>query len=251
VTVAEERELEALRELVYGPGGSTAPEEAVRRLGQLEEARRPTVPRLSEAPERRPEPVAVEVPQPEPPRRVETAIRWVLAQLEKVPRSVVLAVLAVAMVVTVVAVGLTVVHRLQPSPLQGQVEEVDRLSLDPTYRPPDMFMTGADGDVNYRAFEEFYGVRSIVGIGRVMYGNGSDDECMNVFVGETVEESETESFSGIVMGGCGAGGFEAMTQFVPDVDGWPEELRDAFPDSGLRFVYDSFNDEIVVYSTPL
>ena len=253
MTAAEERELEALRERVYGPNGGLADDQAISRLRQLEEARRPTVPRRVEVDvmERPSEPVTPHEPEPEPPPRWETAARWLLTQLERVPRLVIPIVLAVAALVTLIVVTVTLVDRLQSEPLVTAAEEVTRLTPDPTYELPQMFTIGSTGGTDVQAFESFYGLRSIVGVGGVMFGNGSAEVCLNVFSEADVEDPEADGFSGFILGGCAAPGFPASTQFVAQMDGLPLELRAEFPDSALQFVYDSETNEVIVYESPL
>lgn len=253
MTAAEERELEALRERVYGPNGGVAPDEAaVRRLRELEEARRPTVPSRVEVDMEHSTEVPVDnEPEPEPPRRAETAIRWVLSRLERVPRLVIPIVLAVAALVTLIVVTVTVVQRLQSEPLTGTRVEVVRLTADPSYEVPTMFTSGSTDGVEVTAYEPFYGLRTIVSIGGAMFGNGTQAPCLNVFSDADVEDPEGEFFSGFVLGGCGAGGFPPVTQFGGQMDGLPLELRDQFSDAALQFVYDSETDEVIVYESPL
>ena len=251
MTSADERELDALRARVYGPTSASQPDEdAVRRLHELEEARRPTVPQRAEVVERAPV-VEIAPPPPDRPHRVEAALRWTLQQLEGVPRRVVLITLGVAALITVIAVALTLVPRLHSEPLQAATEEIERLAPDPGFVIPRMFSAGPSGDEGIEAFESFHGVRSIVGTGGGMFGDGSDEDCLNIFIEADITDPESDSFSGMIMGGCAAGGFPAMAQFVADREGWPQELREAFPDSGLRFVYDPERSEVVVYETKL
>lgn len=250
MTASEENELRALRERVYGPGGNSDVE-AILRLQQLEEARRPLVPsRVVESPE--PEPGRVDRPEPEPspePNRLEPAARWVLRRLQTLRRSTVLIILGAVALATAIAVVLTVVQRVQTGPLQISAEEVARLSPDPTYQVPDIFAAGPDGDIEVRAYEPFHGLRSTMSVGGVFSrGNG---ECLAVFSEADFEDLESTSFSGALLGGCEAGGFPANAQFDTNIDGLPAELLEALPDTGLQFVYDGETDEVVVYATML
>lgn len=251
MTTAEERELDALRERVYGPGGDLD-HEAVRRLQELEDARRPVV--VSRVPEPAaaiPEEELPEAapPEPEPPRRVETAARWVLERLRRIRRSTVLIALGVVALVIVVAVALTVVNRLQAGALQTSAEEVGRLSLDTEYVVPRIFTTGADEDIPVDAFEAFHGLRPIVSEGGI-FSRGTG-HCLAIFVEADIVDPESDSFSGQVMGGCAAGGFPASAQFTADLEGYPTELREAFPDAALQFIYDLESNQVIVLTSPL
>lgn len=62
---------------------------------------------------------------------------------------------------------------------------------------------------------------------------GVDGDCLNIVSTTDAEKSSQGSFAGMIMSGCPAGAFRA-----------------AFPGStGLQFVYDSANDEIVVFAS--
>ncbi|NYF09884.1 hypothetical protein HDC94_001040 [Leifsonia sp. AK011] len=249
MTAAEERELEALRERVYGPNGGLAPDEAaVRRLQQLEEARRPTVPRRVEVDmmERPPEVPEASAPEEIPRPWWESAARELLRRLDTVPRLMIPIILAVAALVTVIVVAVILVQRLQTEPLVGSTQEVARLALDPTYDAPLMF-TG-EGEV--QVFESFHGLRAIAGGNGAAFASGTQQTCLLVFNDAEANNADEDFFSGFVLSGCGAGGFPAVAQFPAQVDGLPDELRAAFPESALQFVYDSSTSEVVVFESP-
>ena len=99
-------------------------------------------------------------------------------------------------------------------------------------------------------FQEFYGIRAVTtsGGGIGWFGGGSGD-CINVFFSADMKQ-DSNSFSGLLMGGCAAGAFPAMTQFEIGAQGVSEELRAAFPDSAaFQFVLDEDNRELVVFVT--
>ena len=251
MTTAEERELDALRERVYGPGGDVD-HEAVRRLQELEDARRPVVVLRDPLPDAAipvEELQEISPPEPAPPRRVEIIARWVVERLRRLRRSTVLIALGIVALVILVAVGLTVVNRLQAGPLQANAEEVARLSLDTAYDVPRIFTTGADEAIPVDAFEAFHGLRPIVSEGGI-FGRGTG-HCLAIFVEADIDDPESESFSGQVMGGCAAGGFPASAQFTADLEGYPRELREAFPDAALQFIYDLERNQVIVFTSPL
>lgn len=252
MSTAEERELAALRERAYGPGGGLDAE-ALRRLQQLEDARRPSAAARAPEPdaaERPPEPQPVVVTaDPEPTNRLRLAARWLLDRLQRLPRSAVLITLGGLALVTIVTVGLTLAQRAQTAPLQPDTHEVARLGLDSTYRAPRLF-AGMDGDIPVQTYESFHGLRTIMVVGGI-FSRGTSDECLVVFAEQDIEDPESDGFSGQLMGGCAAGEFPASTQFASTLDGYPDELRDAFPDSALQFVHDSESNEVVVFVSAL
>lgn len=241
-------ELSALRARVYGPSAGSQPDaEAVRRLRELEAARRPKpqpVPVSDEsatvsepAPEQTPEPI-VEPPEP----RTRALLRW----LRGLRRSTVLILVAIAVFIVAIALTLTLVQRVQTDPLQSGAQQVARLGIDPMFRVPVLFRGGANGEVPTQGFQQFQGLRPVV-TESGFFGSGTDDPCLSVYPDAIIEDPDSESFSGPLIGGCAAGGFPAIAQFSSDLEGFPEELLETYPDSGLQFVYDRVNNEVVVF----
>ena len=252
------QELAALRRRAYGPNADIQFDpSALERLRELEEAIRPQPPAR-----RDPEPVLADEQQvPQQPRVTEEAEREPheilrrlrvyallgLRRLARIRRSTVLIVLGVAVTATVVIVALVLVERVQPDPLQVGAEQVARLSIDPSFEAP--FLFGGSEDRSAPAFQEFYGLRPVVSEGALI-GGVSGDDCLNIISSADLEKATANSFSGLWMSGCGAGGFPAIIQFRADMQEAPEELDSAFPNSaGLQFVYDSAHDEVVVFMT--
>lgn len=242
-------ELTALRARVYGPDAAGQPDaESVRRLRELEAARRPAPAVIV------PEPGAVEpldtaFPSELPPPAVEAREPWgrvALRWMRGLRRSTVLITLGALAFVVAVAVVLSVVQRVQTDPLKTGAQQVARLGVDASFRVPLLFRGGPNGDVAVEGFQMFRGLRPVV-TESGFFVTGSDDPCLSVYPDAIIEDPETESFSGPLMGGCAAGGFPAITQFSSDLEGFPEELLEAYPDSGLQFVYDAVNNEVVVF----
>jgi hypothetical protein len=256
-------ELQALRRRAYGPNADIQRDpSALERLRELEGAGRPlTQPADDIGLPPEPEPV-VEQPAPvevlddsEEPRQtpawLATLARLARAgavRLAHLRRSTVLILLAVAVMVSVLIVALVLVQRVQTDPLQVGAEQVARLSLDPSYELPQFFGLGAE-DGGWQGFEEFHGLAALVTSNGRFFGS-ADADCLSIYSSKAAEESTSNSFSGALMNGCGAGGFPAMTQFRTDMPDLPDEVRAAFPDTvALQFVYDSKNHEVVVFAT--
>ncbi|KFF58272.1 hypothetical protein JF66_19755 [Cryobacterium sp. MLB-32] len=181
-------------------------------------------------------------------RRLARRILAVGGRLARVRRGTVLIALGLAVVASIIAAALILVERVQTDPLQTGADQVARLSIDPSYQVPGMFVQVAAEDAAVQAYQEFYGLRAIVVAGG-LFSRGAEGECLNVFLAADGENSDSNSFSGMIRGGCVAGPFPAMTQLMADEEGLPDELASAFPGStALQFVYDKTNQEIVIYA---
>lgn len=256
-------ELEALRRRAYGPDADIHLDaQALDRLNELENSsRRPlhADPRsddgLVSSEPRRSAVVA------EPPRQPDAAEevgpsraewRWareLFARLSKVRRSTAVIALSAVVAVVLAATALTLVQRVQTDPLQVGAEQVARLSVDASYEMPQFFANGAkEGDM--AAFQDFYGLRAVASFGAMdWFNNGGSGDCLSVFSSADMNANEN-SFSGLMVSGCAAGDFPAITQFAIGAESAPEELRSAFPDSAaFQFVLDAENREIVVFVT--
>ena len=280
----EDDELRGLQARAYGRKADIHHDfPAQVRLQELEDARRQLAPQLLDAvmpPEPTVDPIDVsgseeeshlvddeqERPTHEFLRRLARLALAVGDRLARVRRSTVLIALGLAVIASVIAAALILVERVQPDPLQTGADQVARLSIDPSYQVPGMFQhIAAEGDATQafhegmfqhiaaegdaaQAFHEFYGLRAVVAAGG-WFGSGAEDECLSVFLAADGENSDSNSFSGRVRGGCAAGPFPAMTQLMADDEGLPGELQSAFPGpTALQFVYDKANQEIVIYA---
>jgi len=263
----DDGELHALRIRAYGPHADIQGDPiAMGRLRELEEASRPQVERVPDralAPERPallPEVAQLAQPTLDDDELDSPAREWMrrlgpqigrgvvigARRVRRLRRSTVLIALCSALVVTVVLAALVLVQRVQPDPLGAGAEQVARLSIDPTYEVPAVFAGGGESEIV--GIQEFYGLRAIVG--SRMWSPESGDICFNLFSSSDITDPDSQSYSGSMMSGCAAGDFPAMIQFRPDIEGFPDELSTAFQGStGLQFVYDSKNQEIVVFAT--
>lgn len=262
----EDDELRGLQARAYGRKADIHHDfPAQVRLQELEDARRQLAPQLLDAvmpPEPTVDPIDVsgseeeshlvddeqERPTHEFLRRFARLALAVGDRLARVRRSTVLIALGLAVIASVIAAALILVERVQPDPLQTGADQVARLSIDPSYQVPGMFQHIAPEGDAAQAFHEFYGLRAVVAAGG-WFGSGAEDECLSVFLAADGENSDSNSFSGRVRGGCAAGPFPAMTQLMADDDDLPGELQSAFPGpTALQFVYDKANQEIVIYA---
>jgi hypothetical protein len=126
---------------------------------------------------------------------------------------------------------------------------VARLAVDPSFEAPEFFAR-AGGSGTLQGFDEFHGLQAIVSTGGGIFSRSENDECLTISAAAVEEEPSPNSFSGLLVGGCSAGDFPAMTQFRTDMPELPEEVVSAFPDTvALQFVYDSANHEVVVFAT--
>ncbi len=254
-----DQELQALRRRAYGPDADIHLDpSALERLRELEDASRPRPPARKD-----PEPVVLaEQESPQAPRVAEDVERdphhvwrqlrpYVLLgmrRLARIRRSTVLIVLGLAVTTTVVIAALVLVERVQEDPLQLGAQQVARLSPDSSFDIPRLFV-GPEGEDSAQGFQEFHGVRPIISRDSAFGGTNGDD-CLLVLSSRDLEGATDTSFAGPVISGCGAAAFPALVQFRSDWQGLSDELELAFPDSAaLQFVYDSANDEVVVFMT--
>lgn len=253
-------ELEELRRRAYGPDPEALDREALERLRQLEEAGKPPrMPRPEvhhELPPLQPTTELVEAETPEPPRRewlrtLGRAARWFVGRVRRIRRSTALISLSVAVVATLVITALVLVERVQTDPLGVGAEQVARLSVNSRYEIPAFYAVTAAQGGTVEGFQEFYGLTSVVTTGGFGYfsAGGNDRVCLNVYSTKDMKP-DGDSFSGLLLGGCAAGGFPAVAQFELGDQSVPAELIAAFPDSSaLQFVYDSEHREVVVFAT--
>jgi hypothetical protein len=115
--------------------------------------------------------------------------------------------------------------------VQADPQQVAVLGTNPDQRLPTVFGVDPDG----QRFADFYGLTVVALKGRGWMGGSADDFCLLLMESEKIER-DSNSYSGEVYGGCGAGTFPASVQ-VSVTDDLPAELRDRFPEgSALRFV---------------
>ena len=262
----QDDELRGLQARAYGPNADIHHDfPAQVRLQELEDARRQLAPKLLDAvrpPAPTADPIDVsgseeeshlvddeqERPTHDSLRRLARLALAVGGRLARVRRSTALIALGLAVIVSVIAAALILVERVQPDPLQTGADQVARLSIDPSYQVPGMFQNIAAKGDGVQAFHEFYGLRAVVADGG-WFNSGGEGECLNVFLAADGENSDSNSFSGQIRGGCAAGPFPAMTQLMADDEGLPDELQSAFPGpTALQFVYDKANQEIVIFA---
>jgi hypothetical protein len=250
-------ELRALRSRAYGPYADIdgdAP--ALRRLSELEAlaqhhsmTEHESTPDAGASLERHDEPAPEEALtepfRPAPPSSPDgegqearhadgppgRAVRWE-------PRRLLLlwvASLAVAVLVAATASWL-VTRKVQASPQQVAV-----LGTSADQRLPTVFGVDPDG----RRFEDYLGLTVFALRGRGWMGGAKDDYCLLLMESAKVD-AESNSYSGEIYGGCGAGTFPATVQ-VRVTDALPDALRAEFPDrSALQFVLG--DGEVVVLS---
>lgn len=262
-------ELEELRRRAYGPDPERLDQEELERLRQLEQARKPA--RVPNADLHRAELPSAELHHEPPPllptttvlleetpdapprewlRALGRAVRWSLTRASRIRRSTVVVVLSVAAVAAVVITSLVVVERVQSDPLGAGAQQVARLSIDSSFDIPEFYkVTEAEGGT-VDGFDEFHGMTSVVTTGGFSYlSGGRDSVCLNVYSTQDMAP-DSNSFSGLLLGGCTAGGFPAMAQFDLGAQAVPGELRSAMAQlTALQFVYDSTHREVVVFAT--
>jgi len=262
----QDGELRGLQARAYGPQADIRHDvPAQERLQQLEDAQRQRATQLPVAvmpPEPAVEPIDAsgseeeshfvddeqERPTHEFVRRIGHLARVVGGRLARVRRSSVVIALGLAVIVCVTAAALILVERVQPDPLQTGADQIARLAIDPSYEVPGMFQQNSPEGDAVQAFHEFHGLRAIVAEGG-WFSGGAQVECLSVFLATDGENSDANSFSGRIRGGCVAGPFPAMTQLMADDEDLPDELKSAFPGStALQFVYDKANQEIVIFA---
>lgn len=246
-------ELRALRARAYGPDADIeADPAALRRLRQLEAGlteRTPAPPdgahRLTAAERSAPAPDPVAAPPPVvhaappsdvPPTAGPSASRG--RGRRGRPRRATLLWLAATVVVALVSatVAWAVTRRVEADP-----EQVAVLGVNPDQRIPTVFGV----EQNARRYTDYLGLTVVALLGRGWLGGAPDDYCLLVMDSSRIEW-RTNSYTGEMYGGCGAGDFPATVQ-LRIVPGLPEELVARFPaGSALQFVL--AGDEVVVLS---
>jgi hypothetical protein len=188
-------------------------------------------------------------PQPPPGERIRAVLGTMYRRIRQVRRSHALICIGVAVVAMSLIVVMVVIQRVQVDPLQVGATQVARLSLDSSYETPAFF---SGGDEAVLGFDRFHGLRTVVSeTGFFASGGGQNDKCLSIFSEADMLDSSSNSFSGRVVGGCAAGTFPAIAQFSAAAEGFPKELRSAFPGpTALQFVYDAANNEVVVFAAP-
>ncbi|MBC7596749.1 MAG: hypothetical protein H7288_22965 [Kineosporiaceae bacterium] len=177
--------------------------------------------------------------------RLALAVRGRLAHAR---RSSVLLGLGLVVIASVTVSALVLVERVQPDPLQVGADQIARLSIDSGYQVPGFLRNIATESDSVLAFDEFYGLRAVIADAG-WFSSGGEGECLTIFLVADAENAGSDSFPGQIRGGCAAGPFPAMTQLLADDEGLPEELRSAFPAStGLQFVYDRENQEVLIFA---
>jgi hypothetical protein len=248
MTLPHEEELRALQGRAYGPNADIhLDQSALRRLRELEG--KETVPEpdfASETSVSDPQILEELDPLEQAPRR---SLKELFHLLLGIRRSSILVVLAMVTVTAILVVALIVVQRVQTDPLQVGAIQIARLSADPAYKIPYIFVgAGSPQAGKAQSFQEFHGLR-VVTTPSSVFGNGLPLSCMNVFPSAEITNPDANSFSGQVYSGCAAGPFPAIVQFTLDTPGLPRDLLSAFPSSaGLQFVYDRTHNEVVVFA---
>ena len=127
--------------------------------------------------------------------------------------------------------------------------QVARLGIDSGYDVPEVFGgAAAQSDFDIQAFQLFHGLRGIVTSTGIFFTGAPGAPCLPSIPKRTSRPPRTPC-SGAIFGGCAAGNFPPMVQFTADTEGLPDELKAAFSEStGLQFVYDAENDEVVVFA---
>jgi len=247
----DDNELAALRARAYGPGGDIQGDpRALQRLLELESAGRQRYipPENDEGPRDDSSPSA-DGPAPGPVVPAQDSLTRRLARrVAGLPRSTVLIALAVAAFVVLILVVTTLVQRIRVDPLQVGAEEIARLSIDPTYEVPLLFGQGMQDEAAVEPFQQFHGIRTLVAPGGFFSAGGHAD-CLTLYSDVDIVDLESSEFNGPILGGCSAGAFPATVQFNSDITGFSDELVEEFPETtALQFVYDSANNEVVVFT---
>lgn len=230
-------ELGRLRARAYGPHADIDDAD-LERLAQLEALNRTAPDESIDAPDEEPVDAAVVEPQEveavEPVADAESGP--VARRLTGRTRAMWIASVGIAAAVgAVVTLAVTLpLNPITPAAGGGEVHEVATLSIDPGFVPPKFIDLGEDGDGTH-GFEEFYGLTPV--FVDAVWGSEAADVCFLIM--ETAEiDVESDSFSGYMTSGCGAGQFPATIELRVNVL-MPDELRAEFPDgSALQFVLD-------------
>lgn len=258
MTHADDRELHDLRRRAYGSDSDIHRDpQALARLRELEAdtpsvAYRPTpvthVPEVVAAlpdpavPDEEPDPAADDESRADRRPVLLPALLFVIGWLSRRRRSTVLIALGSTILVAGILASLILVQRVQSDPLQVGAQQVARLQLDSGYEVPAFF--GDSPDASTRAFQEFHGLRTVLGGG--FFQGGSS--CLLLYSEDTVADPDSQNYEGAIWSGCAAGNFPAIVQFELAGDQVPDAVKQAFPDSnGVQFVYDSDDQEIVVF----
>lgn len=238
-------ELERLRARAYGPDADIAGDpDALRRLAELEARQREAEPEpapakspadegdppADEADETRPdaarpdetgEPAAPERDAAPSPRGIG---RW-LPGLWAVSLLLVAAIAAAMTFTTTTAL-------LRPVPT-GETRQIATIELGSDFLAPRYL--GLEQRTESRGHRNWYGLTILVVRG-TWYGD-TEDECL-VIMREADVDPNSDSLSGPLFTGCGAGVLPAVLQLRVN-DAMPDELREEFPvGTGLRFVLD-------------
>ncbi|MFG6401221.1 hypothetical protein [Microbacterium sp. P04] len=224
-------ELRMLRARAYGPDAGILSDADAQRLSQLES--QGFIASVTEPP---PTDVAVPVSPPEAPRA--TRRRWLVPALW-----------AGSLVATaVVAITITAaVTPPAPPPAETGATPVTRLSEDVTWDVPRFF--GSDGSLNVKGYQDFYGLRVILGTYGERRESSQVDECLSVIEAMDAVTATVDNFSGNIYSGCAADAFPARVAFNVTVE-LPRELRAEFPEgSALEFVFDRASGDVFVYSS--
>jgi hypothetical protein len=240
MSIDEQDELAQLRRRAYSPTADIASDpHALQRLIELEA--RPVAAETQAAPLEEEPIVAESEPAPDaapaPPRFPLTRPR----------RSTVLLLGAAVLVVATLATALTLVQRVETDPLQTGATLIARLSVDPDFDVPPALTRGVTGEVT--AYEEFEGFRAVT---LPSYQDpGGTSRCMTVWQPALLDASDgagiTYDGDYFLMSVCAAGVFPpASTMLLHESS--PERAQTSFPaGTALQFVYDSANDEVVVF----
>jgi len=243
LTSAEAAELRTLRSRAYGPRADiTADPVALARLRELESAAARTAaePGLGAREPGRgtPEPppdAAVPVPAAAPAQPVASPV-GVAPRMRGRGPGIAWALSIVITAVLAASVTWWVTRTVEADPMQVAV-----LGLHPDQRVPTVFGV----DPGARRFDDFAGLTIVALQGRGWLGSAPQDQCLLILDAGRVER-RTNSYTGDMYGGCGAGGFAATVQ-LRVAEGQPPELLERFgAGTGLQFVL--HGDEVVVLS---
>lgn len=228
-------ELRLLRARAYGPSADIG-EADLRRLEQLEAMNRPadpdqgTVDAVEEAVTDA-APVEVhDVAEAGAPSDAPEATPRLSGRIRAMWTASVAVAVAVAVVGTL-AVTLPLTP-IAPAAGRDDVRSIATLSVDPGFVPPKFFGEG-EGDIH--GFEDFYGLTAVYV--DTIWGSERADRC--ILVMETAKiDPDSDSFSGFMNNGCGAGPFPATVEMLVD-ETMPQELREMFADgTAIQFVLD-------------
>lgn len=245
MTWADDEELKALRVRAYGPNADIHLDpEALHRLREREgEGQEPHPPASEPLPQQEARPAEQSIQTEEYVEDV--PLPW-FRRLATLRRSTVFIGIGLVALAACMAVTLLLVHRVQTAPLRVDANQVARLSVDPSYDIPGLFVVPSDNpDGGTSAFQGFLGLRTVLTSSAFPLGK----PCLVVFTEATVAATSPTRSSKFMTGSCAAGGFPAVVQFGMDTDGLPAEVRKGFPRAkALQFVYDPAHREVVVFA---